>query len=78
MDRFIRKDEKGLDKLLKLVYSAYRGDRNVKHGRSWNESLIGLSAGIRSLRKPENGNRTVDKRKREDSNEFKYRLVRGI
>jgi hypothetical protein len=42
------------------------------------QSLTGLSAGIRSLRKPENGNRTVDKRKRDDSNEFEYRLVRGL
>jgi hypothetical protein len=39
------------------------------------ESLTGLSACIRAFRKSENGGHTIDKRKREGSNEYEYRLV---
>ena len=39
------------------------------------ESLTGLSACVRAFRKQENGGHTIDKRKREDSNEYEYRLV---
>lgn len=41
------------------------------------ESLTGLSAGIRSLRKPENGGYTIDKQKRSEVNEYEYALTSG-
>jgi len=39
------------------------------------ENLNGLAAGIRALRKTENGSHTIEKRRREGSAEYEYRMV---
>jgi hypothetical protein len=52
----------------------YRTLREISEAADY-ESLTGLSAGIRSLRKEENGGLTIEKRKGENSDEYEYALV---